>query len=119
MSPHLRVSDEALGLPVIGFRLFRPPLRALVEANRGYPTQINAWGSNRSVHGKVVQLGGPWRTTGDWWREDRWARDEWDVTVEKRAEISPGKPTPSPLQVIYRIYRELSSGSWFVEGMYD
>lgn len=104
---------------LLGFRVFRPPLRALVEANRGYPTQISAWGSNRSVHGKVVRLGGPWRTTGDWWREDRWARDEWDVTVEKRAEISPGKPTHSPLQVIYRIYRELTSGSWFVEGMYD
>ncbi len=104
---------------LLGFRVFRPPLRALVEANRGYPTQISAWGSNRSVHGKVVRLGGPWRTTGDWWREDRWARDEWDVTVEKRAEVSPGKPTPSPLQVIYRIYRELSSGSWFVEGIYD
>jgi protein ImuB len=102
----------------LGFRVFRPPLRALVEANRGYPTQINAWGSNRSVHGKVVRLGGPWRTTGDWWRQDRWARDEWDVTVEKRAEISSGKP-PSPLQIIYRIYRELSSGSWFVEGIYD
>ena len=101
---------------LLGFRVFRPPLRALVEANRGYPTQINAWGSNRSVHGKVVRLGGPWRTTGDWWREDRWARDEWDVTVEKRAEMS-SKPTSSPL--LYRIYRELRSGSWFVEGIYD
>jgi protein ImuB len=101
---------------LVGFRVFRPPLRALVEANRGYPTQINAWGLNRSVHGKVVRLGGPWRTTGDWWREDRWARDEWDVTVEKRAEMSSGKHT---MQVVYRIYRELSSGSWFVEGIYD
>jgi protein ImuB len=64
-----------------------------------------------------VRLGGPWRTTGDWWREDRWARDEWDITVEKRAQDFPGKP--SPLQVIYRIYRELKSGSWFVEGIYD
>ncbi|MGI8897259.1 MAG: hypothetical protein ACR2IB_02585 [Pyrinomonadaceae bacterium] len=104
---------------LLAFRVFRPPLRALVEANRGYPTQINAWGSNRSVHGKVVRLGGPWRTTGDWWREDRWARDEWDVIVEKRAEFSPGKSPASPLQVIYRIYRELRTGLWFVEGMYD
>jgi protein ImuB len=120
---HPEVSNRQLAIGnrqcLVGFRVFRPPLRALVEANRGYPTQISAWGSNRSVHGKVVRLGGPWRTTGDWWREDRWARDEWDVTVEKRAEASPGKPTPSPLQIIYRIYRELSSGSWFVEGIYD
>jgi protein ImuB len=104
---------------LLGFRVFRPPLRALVEANRGYPTQINAWGSNRSVHGKVVRLGGPWRTTGDWWREDRWARDEWDVTVERRGEMSSGKHVTSPLQVIYRIYRELQTGFWFVEGTYD
>ncbi len=104
---------------LLGFRVFRPPLRAMVQANRGYPTQISAWGSNRSVHGKVVRLGGPWRTTGDWWRENCWARDEWDITVEKRAGVSPGKPTASPVQVIYRIYRELSSGSWFVEGSYD
>src|SRR5688572_3482144 len=87
---------------LLGFRVFRPPLPAMVEASRGYPTQINAWGSNRSLHGKIVRLGGPWRTTGDWWREDRWARDEWDITVEKRAQDFPGKP--SPLQVIYRIY---------------
>jgi protein ImuB len=103
---------------LLAFRVFRPPLRALVEANRGYPTQISAWGSNRSVHGKVVRLGGPWRTTGDWWREDRWARDEWDVTLERRADAAFRSMT-SPLQVIYRIYRELSSGSWFVEGTYD
>ena len=72
------------------------------------------------MHGKVVRLGGPWRTTGDWWRDDCWARDEWDVAIEKRAEVSlTGRHTTSPLQIIYRIYRELSSGSWFVEGIYD
>ena len=112
LTPEIR-SPKSL----LGFRVFRPPLPAMVEASRGYPTQINAWGSNRSLHGKIVRLGGPWRTTGDWWREDRWARDEWDITVEKRAQDFPGKP--SPLQVIYRIYRELKSGSWFVEGLYD
>ena len=62
--------------------MFRPPLRAMVDATRGYPQQVSAWGANRSVHGKVVRLAGPWRKTGDWWREDSWARDEWDVAVE-------------------------------------
>ncbi|MGH9968745.1 MAG: hypothetical protein ACREBG_13075 [Pyrinomonadaceae bacterium] len=114
----LSVSSESLS--VIGFRVFRPPLRAMVEANRGYPTQISAWGENRSVHGKVLRLGGPWRTTGDWWRGSSWARDEWDVVVENRSEGSlTGRHKDPPLQVFYRIYRELSSGTWFVEGIYD
>jgi protein ImuB len=92
----------------LGFRMFRPPLRAVVQADQGWPTQISAWGKQRSVYGKVVNLAGPWRTTGDWWREDRWARDEWDVTIERQGQ-----------QFLYRIYRELESKNWFVEGNYD
>jgi protein ImuB len=93
----------------LGFRMFRPPLRAVVEVDSGWPKQISAWGKQRSVYGKVVSLAGPWRTTGDWWRDDSWARDEWDVALEA------GKDR----QVLYRIYRELGSGNWFVEGNYD
>ena len=94
--------------PCMGFRMFRPPLRAVVEADQGWPTQISAWGKQRSVYGKVINLAGPWRTTGDWWREDRWARDEWDVTIDRHGQ-----------QSVYRIYRELDSKNWFVEGNYD
>jgi len=96
--------------PCLGFRMFRPPLRAVVQVDRGLPSQISAWGKQRSVYGKVVDVAGPWRTTGDWWRDDRWARDEWDVAVvpNKREE-----------QVLYRIYRELNTDAWFVEGAYD
>ena len=101
---------------ILGFRVFRPPLRALVQTPRGFPTEISAWGANRSVHGKVLQVAGPWRTTGDWWRLDRWARDEWDVAIENRTVVT-SKPQPS--QALYRIYRELREGTWFVEGVYD
>jgi protein ImuB len=95
-----------------GFRIFRPPLRALVQADNGWPSQISAWGKQRSVYGKVVSLAGPWRTTGDWWRNDRWARDEWDIALESGRGMNQAK-------VLYRIYRDLNSGAWFVEGSYD
>jgi len=98
--------------PSLGFRMFRPPLRAVVQVDRGLPAQISAWDKQRSVYGKVVDVAGPWRTTGDWWRDDQWARDEWDVAVEL------GK-TGSQQQAVYRIYRELNNGAWFVEGNYD
>jgi protein ImuB len=92
----------------LGFRAFRPPLRAIVQADHGWPTQISAWGKQRSVYGKVISLAGPWRSMGDWWRDDRWARDEWDVTIERSGQ-----------QAVYRIYRELKTQNWFVEGNYD
>jgi protein ImuB len=92
----------------LGFRIFRPPLRAVVQADQGWPMQVSAWGKQRSVYGKVVSVAGPWRTTGDWWRNDRWARDEWDVTLERSGQ-----------QTLYRIYRELKTENWFVEGNYD
>ncbi|MEO8433504.1 MAG: hypothetical protein ABI596_01305 [Pyrinomonadaceae bacterium] len=104
----------------LGFRVFRPPLHAIVAAARGYPTKISVPDKTRGVQGKIVELAGPWRTSGDWWRVDGWARDEWDVSVESRSEQSPaGGHRGSTLQVLYRIYRELSSGLWFVEGIYD
>ena len=94
---------------VSGFRMFRPPLRAIVQADQGWPTQVSAWSKQRSVYGKVVDVAGPWRTTGDWWRDDRWARDEWDVTIESGSKTNAQ----------YRIYRDLNSRNWFVEGNYD
>lgn len=104
----------------LGFRAFRPPLRAMVEATNGYPTQISAWSKKLSVYGKVVRLAGPWRTTGDWWRSDGWARDEWDVAIESgRGARNVNSRVGGPTHALYRIYRELANDSWFVEGSYD
>ena len=104
----------------LGFRVFRPPLRALVQAEGGCPREISAWNKNKSVHGKVVCVAGPWRTSGEWWRTDTWARDEWDVAIESRGQGSGGRGQRSEsAKVLYRIYRELSNGTWFVEGVYD
>jgi protein ImuB len=105
---------------LLGFRVFRPPLRALVQLEEGCPREISAWNKSKSVHGKVVRVAGPWRTSGEWWRVDQWARDEWDVAIEARGqggEKSNGVGPPQ--QVLYRVYRELQSGAWFVEGVYD
>jgi protein ImuB len=134
-NPHSEIPNPQFEVPTpkfaLGFRRFRPPLRAVVEAARGYPTEINAWGKERSVYGKVVGLAGPWRTTGEWWRSDLWARDEWDVAVEvrgQRSEIGSQRSEGLKIkevknggasQTLYRIYRELRSGTWFVEGVYD
>jgi protein ImuB len=97
---------------VMGFRVFRPPWHAEVQTIRGQPTRISARAdSSRKVSGKIVCASGPWRASGDWWRADVWARDEWDVAV-----VDPASPEQ---EVLCRIYRDLSSEQWFVSGIYD
>jgi protein ImuB len=110
------ISSQQSKQPWLGFRMFRPALRALVQTQRGRPTEVSAWDKTRSVYGKVVGVAGPWRTTGDWWRADMWARDEWDVALQSSQS---SQSNVSSTQTLYRIYREARSGVWFVEGIYD
>jgi len=101
----------------MALRRFRPPLAATVEVRDGEPVRIAAG----EIRGEVASVSGPWRSSGDWWRGggktpriatddhgSNWARDEWDIAVPDRRGIA-----------LYRIYRQLDSGQWFVEGSYD
>ena len=100
-------------LCVMGFRVFRPPWPAQVQNMQGRPARINARGVNSSylICGQVICASGPWRISGDWWRADVWARDEWDVAVNSSSSQQS--------DVLCRIYRDLQSEEWFVEGVYD
>jgi protein ImuB len=95
LSPALRASN----LPHLGFRIFRPPRAARVAVTSGRPGFIAAEG----IRGKVLDVAGPWRTSGDWWTSDPWSRDEWDIALSDGA--------------VYRLYCE--PRGWFVEGSYD
>ncbi len=85
--------------PRLALRLFRPPRPARVSLAGGHPGFVAA----QSIRGKVIDLAGPWRTSGDWWTADSWSRDEWDIA------LSDG--------ILYRLY--CSPAGWFVEGSYD
>lgn len=100
-------------LPGIGFRIFRPAWRADVQTRQGKPVRISARSeqSEGKVSGTVVCAAGPWRASGDWWRQDVWARDEWDVAL-----IDPAAPES---EVLCRVYRDLATEQWFVAGIYD
>lgn len=98
---------------VMGFRMFRPAWRAEVQTEFGKPTRLSASSEQSAgkVRGVVICAGGPWRASGDWWRQDVWARDEWDVAV-----IDPALPES---EILCRVYRDLASEQWFVAGIYD
>ncbi|HKV46727.1 MAG TPA: DNA polymerase Y family protein [Candidatus Acidoferrales bacterium] len=104
-------------LSPIAFRMFRPPLPASVQIQDSRPKKV----SFRGVRGEVLAASGPWRSSGDWWREDAWHQDEWDLEI--RFNISPGRaqknPACSPQHGLYRFYFDSLTQGWFVRGIYD
>jgi hypothetical protein len=62
--------------------------------------------------GDVIHASGPWRTSGDWWEDDPWQQDAWDLELAFLYE------TP-PAQGLYRICFDSRQKKWFVQGAYD
>jgi protein ImuB len=73
--------------PLLALRRLRPPVFAQVQK-----TEIVAWT-------------GPWRSSGEWWEETSWARDEWDIQFKNGT--------------ICRFYWNPENRRWFLEGIYD
>jgi protein ImuB len=94
--------------PVTALRRFRPPLRANVTLENGQPVRVLC--RKKEVTGNVLWKAGPWRSSGDWWDREPWARDEWDIAVQG---CKDGSIT------LYRLVHDLLGGGWFVEGTYD
>lgn len=91
-------------IPSVIMSMFRPPLRASVRCNNGKPIYI----SFTDVSSEIVCAGGPWITSGHWWKSEEWRREEWDIAVQLDRGVG-----------LYRIFLDLRQNTWFVEGLYD
>jgi protein ImuB len=100
--------SSANASPLTALRIFRPPLPAKVELRDGTPTAVIA----NSQRGIVVALAGPWRTSGEWWTDHAWSREEWDVALSVKSKAKEDF-------VLYRLFRDLDKNDWFVEASYD
>jgi protein ImuB len=92
---------------VAALRRFRPPLRVTVTLENGELANV-VCSKKKEAQGSVLWKAGPWRSSGDWWQREAWARDEWDIALQNAEGI-----------VLYRLVHDLLGGSWFVEGTYD
>jgi len=92
---------------VTALRIFRPPARATVTLREGRPVHI-ACLKRKEICGEILWAAGPWRSSGDWWEQEGWARDEWDIALQEATGIT-----------LYRLVRDLLSGQWRLEGSYD
>jgi len=117
------------------FRAVRPAQAVRVEMRDEQPARVYF----RGVRGEVVAASGPWRSSGDWWQEDAWHQDEWDLEIEfsvpsvvatqhaaqvtsrqKNERSQPNKHSNSGSQRgLYRIYFDALRKEWFLRGVYD
>jgi protein ImuB len=131
-----RPETQASARPISALRRFRPPQPVSVLMIAGKPGTIGppralAQGEEmtRALFGEVVWCAGPWQMSGEWWNQEPWQREEWDVAVTE-----PGSPfikRASPISkfddarstnygpLLYRLYRDVLGGTWFIEGEYD
>ncbi len=97
-------------------RIYRPPLAAEVQLQEKHPVSISCG----KVRKPILAFAGPTKTTGEWWSETPWAREEWDVLVPAlHPKVRSDAPAKEAEQALYRIYKDLHSKQWFVEGIYD
>jgi hypothetical protein len=101
-----------------------------VELREGRPAKIFF----RGLYGRVVTASGPWRISGDWWREDAWQQEEWDLEIRfdggdagLHVNVPANVHAIAPVQDVkahmraglYCVYYDGACRSWFVRGMYD
>lgn len=106
----LAAAHAQIPAPVLRRKRHPPAIRVAVEHGR----LVHIAASKRAIpYGAITQAAGPWRTSGAWWTtpgtggpgQGAWNRDEWDVALKSGA--------------VCRIYRDRSTGRWFLEGIYD
>ena len=132
--PRVKEKSEARGT-VTGLRVVRPAQAVRVEMRDEQPARIYL----RGMRGEVVAASGPWRSSGEWWQEDAWHQDEWDLEIEfcpssivaaQHAATAPlqqksdrsqsNKQSGASLQCgLYRIYYDALRQEWFLRGVYD
>ena len=76
---------------------FRPPRPIQVYLQEEVPESIEG-----QISGQVVKAKGPWTSSSDWWDQQPWSREEWDVELDQGG--------------IYRIFRNRQG--WYAEGSY-
>lgn len=89
------------GVARLALRRFRPAWPAEVDTCADRPVAVSAG----FVAGRVVACAGPWRASGEWWCEETWARDEWDVALSDHT--------------LCRLVLDRLARCWFLDGVYD
>jgi protein ImuB len=120
-----RAQPECSGQAVnaIVLRAIRPAQEVEVMSSRGLPEFVRG----QQICARVVSIAGPWRRQGEWWKT---ALDSECGTANGAAADAPrcgltGGFAHDYYEMalddggVYRVFRDLRSDRWFVDGIYD
>jgi hypothetical protein len=90
--------------PRLALRRFRPAIPARVAVSANEVPVLIGFAQKRA---RVIQASGPWQSNGEWWAGE-WKHSEWDINLTLDGHTA-----------LYRVFRDLITKAWFVEGKYD
>lgn len=100
----------------VSFRVFRPAVPAKIECKAGCPARVVF----RGLSGEVSAASGPWRTSGEWWQENSWQQEEWDLEIHFHpSQCGDLHAQCCPDCGLYLFYYDPPRGNWFARGIYD
>jgi protein ImuB len=88
-----------------GVCILRPPEHAFVLTHEDRPNQFVF----RSQRYQVLEAYGPFNRSGDWWKQERWSYQQWDVVG-----TSGSKET-----ICCELSYDTQAQTWQVEALYD
>jgi len=95
-------NETGAGEPRLAIRRRRPPEEIEMLLNRQGPAAFRG----RETTARVLIAAGPYRLSGEWWREgEHFSREYWDVHASDGA--------------VYRVHQNKRDGRWYLDGYYD
>ena len=97
--------------PASALRTIRPPAHANVRVDTaGAPVSLQVSDNDRflSIRGRVQSSAGPYLLSTQWWNEEAFAREEWDVEIASEGTTAA-----------YLIFRDPRNDTWYLAAEVD
>lgn len=97
--------------PASALRAIRPPAHANVHVDMaGAPVSLQVQDHDRflSIRGRVQSSAGPYLLSTQWWNEEAFAREEWDVEIASEGATAA-----------YLIFRDPRNDTWYLAAEID
>ena len=110
----VKTADElpAARAPLTAQRAIRPPVHAHVRVDSsGAPLSLQVSDHDRflNIRGRVLSCAGPYLLSTQWWNEEAFAREEWDVEISAEAGAAS----------VYLIFRDPRNDTWYLAAEID
>jgi protein ImuB len=97
--------------PASALRAIRPPAHADVRVDMaGTPVSLLVQDHDRflSIRGRVQESAGPYLLSTQWWNEEAFSREEWDVEIASEGATAA-----------YQIFRDPRNDTWYLAAEID